>query len=593
MNIIKAIYTIFCLCFISCSSSGFDKLTDNDQDFEKQEVILAVASQMESRTSINPDDMASTQWDISDGIYIWATSDGGSTYPVNGTEFKIKYFSDTYSQAVFTGLIDPLDPASNYTYFGVYPKPTSVSGTKVTFALPAVQSGEYCGELDILAANPTVGGALSMENSDGFALSFGHMTHAIRINIPKGRNLMGGGIKRIDVSFPEPVVGDFSFDASNVNAVGELASGSSVVSLDLDNILYEGDDYVWIFVAPTYLSGSMSFVAYNDIGYVSRSVAVAVDKVLEAGRITPITLTIPTVFDETTINLSIDDNYLGEDVENVIFTAPSGATFLDGKSSVTLPYNDANVYSVVYSYVNYGSLFREGSIGVSFESESAIVAAESLDLSAVVDGESNSFRRDVPYLMSNDFSDLPSDFESYTDPGTSSAGQKKVTLTQYGLTGWTADRCGGVANTSVRTMCRLEGGMWVQSLYEGRLDTAPLSAIKDGKSVKLKVTYNYSGSKNEYSGSKEGTAKFTHGYTVESGEISGDDEIEYQIGSTMNTGDSGSYTSIKSEGGFSTTELCGKSTRISWRVTVSRSSEFAQGGNYWLYIDDVTVQIIK
>ncbi|MEG1406207.1 MAG: hypothetical protein RSC34_06325, partial [Alistipes sp.] len=38
---------------------------------------------------------------------------------------------------------------------------------------------------------------------------------------------------------------------------------------------------------------------------------------------------------------------------------------------------------------------------------------------------------------------------------------------------------------------------------------------------------------------------------------------------------------------------CTPDTRLSWQVTNNRSSHFAANGNYWLYIDNIKVKIVK
>lgn len=594
MSVSRVLLFLFGLSFVACSTHDLESFQDESLTTSKQEVLLSVSSLNQTRTSIDPEDMATTRWDKDDRIYVWATSDGGATYHVEATKFALKYFSPSFSSAVFIGNVAPMNDGE-YNYFGVYPEPTSVNGTNVTYNIPSIQNGAYDGALDILAANPTTGDPLAAKVTDDFGISFRHMTHAIRINIPGNRNLLGGDIARLEITFPAPVVGDLNFDASVVDVEGQLSSGTSSVILDLENPLREADDYAWVFVSPTQLSGEMSFKAYNALDVPSEAISVNVNKTLEAGRVTPITLTVPTMPKYlTAICMSIGENYLGETPQFVTITAPEGAQFVDGSTSVKMPYNERNVYTTFFTHKDYGDIFRGGNLGVTFESESAIVVADSISLADINLGGINQYTCDVPYLMSNDFSGVTESFERGTNPGGSSAESGiEAYFGDYGITDWTADRGGAVEGTSIRTMCRLEGGMWVQALYRGRIDSAPLSAIKDGKSVKIKVTYKYSGSKNEYAGSNKGTAKFTHGYTTITGCINGNDGIENQIGDTMDTGDDGSYTSITRSGGYTTESVCGNTTRLSWRVSVDRPNEFAQGGNYWLYLDDVTVQIVK
>ncbi len=591
MNTHKLFLILLALASLSCNAVVDEQSLEESPLIEYEGISICV-SEATTRTAIDPDDMESVEWLSDDCIYLWAQDTEAETYSFEAAEFKQKYFHESYSQAVFIADVDPMS-SGTYTYFGVYPKPTSVSGSQVSYTLSSEQSGLYDGELDIMVANPITGGALSEIPDVDLALSFSHLTHAVRINIPDNRNLFGQGVKQLEVTFPGDVVGDLLFDAASNAPTPSLSNGSSVVTLNFEEELNEGDQYAWIFIAPCKLDGTLSFRAYDNAGQMSEIISVSISKEMEAGRITPITLTVPSMLTKSYLNFTIGNNNLGEDVETITITAPSEALFDNGLSSVTLPISDNNEYSVSYNTADYGAKFKAGSITVSFESENAIVSCDPISLSEVVENNivANLYACDVPYLMSNDFSSVNQDFEYYTDPGLSSASHYKTTLDAYGLTGWTADRCGGVTQTSIRTMARMEGS-YIRTTYEGRIDSAPLSAIKDGKGVKIKVTYNYSGSKNEYAGSEVGTAYYTHGYTTTSGTISGSTSISTKIGSNMATGEDGSYTNITSNGSFSSTSTCGNTTRISWLVGyIDRDREFATGGNYWLYIDNVKVQI--
>ena len=105
-----------------------------------------------TRTWIDDNDWASTRWDKNDKIALWATADG-SNYTLNAQHFSLAYFTPSYSTAVFSSTVADM-PAGTYTYTAVSPVPESVSGTQVSYQIPAKQTGRYEGKWDILAADP-------------------------------------------------------------------------------------------------------------------------------------------------------------------------------------------------------------------------------------------------------------------------------------------------------------------------------------------------------------------------------------------------------------------------------------------------------
>ena len=106
-----------------------------------------------TRTWIDDNDWASTRWDKNDKIALWATADG-SNYTLNAQHFSLAYFTPSYSTAVFSSTVADM-PAGTYTYTAVSPVPENVSGTQVSYQIPAKQTGRYEGKWDILAADPT------------------------------------------------------------------------------------------------------------------------------------------------------------------------------------------------------------------------------------------------------------------------------------------------------------------------------------------------------------------------------------------------------------------------------------------------------
>ena len=97
-----------------------------------------------TRTWIDDNDWASTRWDKNDKIALWATADG-SNYTLNAQHFSLAYFTPSYSTAVFSSTVADM-PAGTYTYTAVSPVPENVSGTQVSYQIPAKQTGRYEGK---------------------------------------------------------------------------------------------------------------------------------------------------------------------------------------------------------------------------------------------------------------------------------------------------------------------------------------------------------------------------------------------------------------------------------------------------------------
>ena len=65
--------------------------------------------------------------------------------------------------------------------------------------------------------------------------------------------------------------------------------------------------------------------------------------------------------------------------------------------------------------------------------------------------------------------------------------------------------------------------LFLQGTYRGRVDSAPLAHIKEGKSVKVRVSFNYTGY------SKERTPQISYGWDTTQGAVVG----YYQKGSSV------------------------------------------------------------
>jgi len=203
----------------------------------------------------------------------------------------------------------------------------------------------------------------------------------------------------------------------------------------------------------------------------------------------------------------------------------------------------------------------------------------------------------VPYLFAEDFSTIPSFSDGHDNPATGSNSDtydESKMLDGYAsaLVGWSGGRVGGAANQALRMCCRFESGLFTAKSYKGRVDTAPLSAIKSGVNAKILVTFDYGAAKEEY-GTGSGNTTMTFGYTTNTGAIAPSSGISSVVVSGSEIADTtGSYSNLPSS--YSATiDGINNATRLSWQSATTRGSSIGGNGNYWIYIDNIKVQIAK
>ena len=87
---------------------------------------------------------------------------------------------------------------------------------------------------------------------------------------------------------------------------------------------------------------------------------------LEAGRITPVNLTVPQELPVAWIDLSVTGNNLGEEPERFTVRAPEGAKFRNGTDTCSFEINSQNSYRLCYydryDGIDNGALMKNGSL---------------------------------------------------------------------------------------------------------------------------------------------------------------------------------------------------------------------------------------
>lgn len=565
------------LLSVGCTKEAIDQtITDGG----KIQVAIRQSATIKSRTSIAGNGYTAV-WSPNDQLAIWAEAADG-TFAMSAQRFILYRFNDSYTNATFTAFITPLAEDS-YTYYATYPTPTTTNGLKATFNVSSEQNAtEFVGSHDILVATPTTNVALTNAEETNLNLRFAHKMHALKFTVPEGNNLMEMPLTRIEFTFPTEVVGDVTVDAANPAAPATLTNGSRQLNLNIENGLNEGESF-WAMIFPTEISGEISYVAYSG-DYKSFERRISSSKRVEEGHITPISIVIPELFRQTTISFYINSNLLGEAIKKV--------TIMDAAGTNVVANTTFNAQTGDFDIVINGSFddspYSNKTFTACFESEHAKVYS-TFKMPTVTPYIQTRIALDVPYLYFEDFADVGS-FEKNSSYGAYDSDSGSKDAISF-CNGWTAARVGASAGKSIRLAARRE----TTANYPSRADSAPLSAIT--KSTKIKVTFKYGMNRTEggiaitkpglgltcYFGYVTSTTAYKSGDTT--GTFAGGDHTF-----TLNATDA-SYDIIPNTKTF---YLDGRdaSTRLTWRIDANKKSDLSNG-TYYLYIDNVTVQIAQ
>ncbi len=548
-----------------------------------------------TRTTIGGEALDRTYWSERDTIQLYWRNTGSSDALNSGQPFSFYQFGATRS--LFSTTMDELT-AGSYDYYAAYPKPAAVNGTQVSYDLPAQQPGtystpipksQYRGNLDFMLATPLTAQPGLNEESP-LTMRFVHQCHVMRIQVPTRRNQWGSPIRKLRVEFPSPVVGKMTMDLTDPTATPTLTEGSNTVTAVLSKPLTESQEddvngnYVWLFLCPGTVNGTIRFTAYDENGYQSQSLSIELNKTLEAGKITPVNMTIPQELPVSWIDFSIVGNNLGEEPQSFTVTAPEGATFRNGTATQTFAINSENKYSLAFynevDGVAVGDLLSQEGVTITYDTPNVLIS-EQTAVTVQPEGHTTTHLT-VPYLLYEDFSTVNS-FDYETDR--SSSNPNATWLDQYGLTGWSGTRVGVEAGKAMRISVRHE----TVAQYPGRVDSPPLSAIKEGHSVKVRLSFN-GGQTSEWVRCKVGV-------TTQNSLHSGNTEPEGGFTETQFALDA-DYNNIPNAYTFqseSFLQSCTNQTRLSWNVV----REYDFWGNGWeshtwfIYLDTIRVSIVQ
>lgn len=605
-NCFYLIVFVLSLFSVSCSKSSGEKTESSAVDIY---VEAASRKSPDFRTAIAGPGLDKVVWSEADRISLyWRPADSGESL----SSAVLSPFRIYHDEAVFTANVNDMGEGT-FRYYAVSPLPSSVEGTVASFPLSPVQSGNYSpGRLsdelpegtqpvyDIMVADPQ--DAPSLTRADGnLSVSMKHKCHVMRIQVPEGRNVWGADIRRLRIEFPVPVAGTLKVDMENTASEPVLADGVNTVDLYLGESFGESPEdsadgkYVWAFLAPVQVTGDVVFTAYDVNGYQSASVTVSMDKKMEAGRITPVNMTIPEELPVSWIDFSITGNNLGEEVLAMTVKAPEGARFRNGKDSTVFRIDGSSHYRLGY-YATYDgidnlSLLQSGDFTVKYESENAIVS-HTVPVGTLDAGEVAVRQVQVPYLFFEDFSGAASRDGSNTTELLDAVGLQGWSGSNYSVSGGEAIRIHMYAGTI--------NGLDSGDIRRGRMDTPPLSGIKPGHSVDIEVSFDAGGTMVEgtLSNSRKMFAMFSLGTDKRAGAISYENNIQYVLpeAASVDPGTGGSYVSLPYRADYAFASVDSE-TRLSWL-----SAYRIQGGSYWsvitaktvyVYIDNIRVSIKK
>lgn len=553
------------------------------------------------------------RWSDDDKFLAWAAPVGtggeaSTNYAdgFNAVTFSLDHYNSTFSSADFVATLSkPMAAQNTFDYYAVYPVPSSVSGTQVSFNIPSVQSGDFDGIGDIMRASAR-GRALVERDPNQMSnpvwpeptMGFEHIMHVLRIYVPNGRNLMSKDISRLEITFPDNVVGGtVSFDAARPDVAPTWSGQTNKVTIQMDssNPLVEGGRYVWVFIKPSVMSGEVKFRAYSDQGVPSQEISTTLSNHnFQAQHITPLTLTIPksitVIFTFECPDNASYPNFLGEE-PTVMYVKewPAGIVAMDEEDNIVHSLDGKFELRFYYDPGNLNTELSGKTIKVGFASNSADVSHNEIAITlpaSLSSGEKYALNFALPYLFFEDFKDVGAT-SSNDEYKTSSTGNKDG-VSINGLNGWTGARVGSSANVSVRLAARYEsvlGG----ATYPSRIDSAPLSRLQAESTVA--VFYNY-GMDARYGGIG-GSVKTMYCYTgyVTSNDVFGGGDGDGTFPDEYEMKEQGaSYTSMPYSRIAVLNNIPASVTRITWRTKTEKPGG-ASNCTCWLYIDNVKVSI--
>ena len=546
-------------------------------------------------------------WEEGDALSVWAEDSQGGT-ALDASTFRLAACNG--SMAYFTAQLPSPMPEDSYIYRCLYPQAQTLENGLACYEVGAqqYQGSEPCvlwGEASHGALTP-IDENLPVDDKALMRLRMSSLLHYLRFFIPEGSDLLGEPVQKIKFSMPERVAGTIKVDP-NSGTIAAISSPSTEIILD-ELSLTEGSYALAAIIPPgqAYTEGqTMSITLYGSDKFATIEPLVLTGRDFKAGHMTSVAMRANQLHDFYRLRFNYESNLLGEELQSITLSLEDGSNWPETDSPKLIFANrDGSTLSVGQSLDiafenknNYLSLNGKN-ILVTYESENALIQ-KGVTLSIDAASLSSTSSLACPYLFSEDFSNASIGFN--TNNGDHSAsGDYKDTIegTDYGLPGWTANQAAVLEESGNKAMAIRhlnEIYLFLQGTYRGRVDSAPLAHIKEGKSVKVRVSFNYTGY------SKERTPQISYGWDTTQGAVVG----YYQKGSSVIKGGAlianlardkisaptnGSVANPDRAASFEIPD-CTSLTRLAWDCYGANSGTGTT--QEWIFIDNIIVQIIK
>lgn len=621
------------LASLLVSSCSMELLERSETQPDPIEVGI-YAGGVQTRTEMMQNGL-SAMWSAGDKIAVWAV-DGTGRYRLSNQIFETYALDDKHGY--FTSVLSSPMPEGSYSYYCSYPAPVSANGNILDFIIPSVQDGKVSGGADIMVATPVTHSALGpvpeVEDHSGMTMKMNRMMHQFRFWVPsENTQLQGTDIERMVLTFPVPVVGNIQLDVTKPSQNPVIKSDVREIILDLkEPISSDRQNYACVAFAPvTFAQGQkLQIKAYTSDKIVEIDPIDLRGKECLAGHSTPVMLLVKSVVEyPCQLTFRVAANNLGEDPLSIRLEAPSGCIW-PGQNSNVFTYAPGHKIAVgeeiAFRFESEDSYkaFSGKTISVTYDSDNA-VTHQSISVPDLSGNDKASLSLTVPYLFYEDFSNIPSFNDGHDNPkiGTESDTYKGITelsSKSSALSRWYGTRIGGQSGTSIRICCRYEHVLLAGAYYKGRVYTPFLSNIKDGKDVKISVSFKYGSDRSERDpifGSRPDKSPVMYfgintQDTVTNPDVNEGNIIDQVTGLIGGSGYASSVPTslspmvIKGETlpktGGSYTSFAGTKTatvdnvdngmRLAWIISTDNTASNTNA-NYWLYIDDIKVSIAK
>lgn len=592
-NFKGALHVLSVAMLMSAWTSCTGDLTEERPQAESQSVLVGLRLDDEQTKTTAADDGLSTVWTENDEVALWARNSSDD----NILEAQRFSLSSTYGEkGWFTSVLASEMTYDQYVYYASYPYPESVSGTEARFTVPYVQDGRASDGADIMISSAVQSGPLrNFTGVEGLSVSMDHLLHILRFYIPNGIDAFDGEpVEKIVFTMPDDVAGTLTVDVTSPFD-GELTQGRDEITLDLAEPLYasgpKSRSYAFATIFPVDCAdGDVLQARLITRSKSANAVPVALNgRSFRAGHATAVPLVPETAEELYRINFKIDSNNLGENVQSITFTAPADCNWGNGSNVYT--YEPAyelkagDSFSVEFSDEVAFRGMNLADIEVTYESEH-VICSETVSLESLMSTSSTDVALNVPYLLFEDFSDVPS-FNSDDEHKTTNAGTKDA---HQFLNGWTAARAGASEGLCIRIACRRE----TSADYPARADSKPMFTIKSPVDVEL--TFDY------------GADYQVGGIAVLTGNVGQNISVGYVTSTTAYKSDSKTGT-FESENSFYIKEQtgsyvdlphiaemtihgipAGETNRISWRADIEHQAGLTNTTS-WFYIDNIKVRV--